>query len=72
MNRNTPTTFQVYRSNGSGEHEQRVNNMNRCTNACLANIPFIYDLSNGNERVAVRLHEERYLTKQQANHQKFV
>ncbi|GFT67342.1 hypothetical protein TNCV_2360001 [Trichonephila clavipes] len=36
--------------------------MNRYTNAKLTDIHFIYGLSNGNGRVAVRLYEERYPT----------
>ncbi|GFV90695.1 hypothetical protein TNCV_2224111 [Trichonephila clavipes] len=45
--------------------------MNRYTNVELVNIPFIYGLTNGNGRVAVRLYGERYPTRWQPNHQTF-
>ncbi|GFV63148.1 hypothetical protein TNCV_3025771 [Trichonephila clavipes] len=43
--------------------------MNRYTNAELADIQLIYDLANGNGRVAVRLYGESYPTRRQSNHQ---
>ncbi|GFX48686.1 hypothetical protein TNCV_407931 [Trichonephila clavipes] len=52
-------------------HEQLAMNINRYTNTKLADIHFIYDLANGNGCVVVRLHEERYPTKRQPNHQTF-
>ncbi|GFV97144.1 hypothetical protein TNCV_3527291 [Trichonephila clavipes] len=45
--------------------------MNRHTNKELVDIHFKYDLANGNGRVAVRLHRERYLTRGQPHHQTF-
>lgn len=46
-------------------------NMNRYTNAELADIHFIYGLANGNGRAAARLYRERYPTRRQPNHQTF-
>ncbi|GFX45479.1 hypothetical protein TNCV_2740161 [Trichonephila clavipes] len=46
-------------------------NMNRYTNTELADIYFIYDLSNRNGCVAVRLYRERYPTRRKPNHQMF-
>ncbi|GFX12926.1 uncharacterized protein TNCV_3659221 [Trichonephila clavipes] len=46
-------------------------NLNRFTNAELADIHFIYGLANGNRLVAVRLYGERHLTRWQPNHQTF-
>ncbi|GFW01121.1 hypothetical protein TNCV_1763591 [Trichonephila clavipes] len=48
-----------------------VMNRNCYTNAELADTHFNYGHSNGNGRVAVRLHGERYLTRRQPNHQTF-
>ncbi|GFU31323.1 hypothetical protein TNCV_8721 [Trichonephila clavipes] len=53
-------------------HEQRAMNMNRYTNAELADIHFIYDLAKRNGRVAVRLYGERYPTRWPPNHQTFI
>ncbi|GFU19736.1 hypothetical protein TNCV_3960841 [Trichonephila clavipes] len=52
-------------------HGNRVMNTDRYTNTELADFHYIYGLANGNGRVAVRLYEERYPTKLQANHQTF-
>ncbi|GFW95002.1 hypothetical protein TNCV_1465001 [Trichonephila clavipes] len=52
-------------------HEQRAMNINRYTNAELADIHFNYVLYDGNRRVAIRLHGERYLTRRQPNHRTF-
>ena len=49
-------------------HGQRAINMNRYTNAELADIHFIYGLADGNGRAAVRLYGERYPTRRQPNH----
>ncbi|GFX17944.1 hypothetical protein TNCV_2293921 [Trichonephila clavipes] len=45
--------------------------MNRYTNAELAGIYFNYGPVNGNGRVAVRLHGERYLMRRHPNDQTF-
>ncbi|GFW43259.1 hypothetical protein TNCV_1350221 [Trichonephila clavipes] len=52
-------------------HGQRAMNMNRCTNAELADIHFIYGLDYGNGRIAVWLFGELYITRRQPNHQTF-
>ncbi|GFU80059.1 hypothetical protein TNCV_579391 [Trichonephila clavipes] len=52
-------------------HGQRAKNINRYTNAEMAGIHFIYDLANGNERVAIRLYGKIYPTRWQPNHQRF-
>ncbi|GFY06993.1 hypothetical protein TNCV_4202641 [Trichonephila clavipes] len=43
------------------KHGQHAMNMNRYTNAELVDIHFIYDLANGNGRVAVRLHGQHMM-----------
>ncbi|GFX82473.1 hypothetical protein TNCV_2166211 [Trichonephila clavipes] len=52
-------------------HGQRAMSMNRYTNAELVDILFNYGPADGNGRVAVRLHGERYPTRWQLNHQVF-
>ncbi|GFV42442.1 hypothetical protein TNCV_1539811 [Trichonephila clavipes] len=67
MTQNTPLTIQGFGcSTTVQKHGQRAMNMNRYTNAELADIRFIYDLG-----VAVRLYGERYPTRWQPNHQTF-
>ncbi|GFS58852.1 uncharacterized protein TNCV_4271401 [Trichonephila clavipes] len=46
-------------------------NMNRYTKTKFVDIHFIYDLANGNGRVAIRLHWGRYTTRRQLSHQTF-
>ncbi|GFS84717.1 uncharacterized protein TNCV_4608201 [Trichonephila clavipes] len=46
-------------------------NINRYTNAKLADIPFICSLANGNGHAAVWLYGERYPKRRQSNHQTF-
>ncbi|GFX12760.1 hypothetical protein TNCV_3437341 [Trichonephila clavipes] len=50
---------------------QRAMNMNRYTNAALADIHFIYGIADGNERVAVQLYGKRYPTRRQPKHETF-
>ncbi|GFT06454.1 hypothetical protein TNCV_3355911 [Trichonephila clavipes] len=52
-------------------HGQHAVNMNRCTNAELEDIHFLYRLANGYGRVNVRLYGERYSTRKQPNDQTF-
>ncbi|GFU70573.1 hypothetical protein TNCV_2971331 [Trichonephila clavipes] len=52
-------------------HGQHDLNKNRYTNAELADIHFIYCLTNGNECVVVRLFGERYQTRLPPNHRTF-
>ncbi|GFV32133.1 hypothetical protein TNCV_1674221 [Trichonephila clavipes] len=55
----------------SHRHGQRTMNMNRYTNARLADIHLNHGIANGNGRVAVGLCGERYPTRWQTNHQTF-
>ncbi|GFU91282.1 hypothetical protein TNCV_4366271 [Trichonephila clavipes] len=50
---------------------QRAMNMNRYTNAELADIHFLYHVGSGNGCVDVRLYGVIYLTRGQPNHQTF-
>ncbi|GFU94717.1 hypothetical protein TNCV_3386061 [Trichonephila clavipes] len=52
-------------------HGQRVMNMDRYTNAELADIHFNYEPANRNGRVAICLHWERFPTRWQSNAQTF-